>query len=134
MDDYSAPNKSPILSYTLNSQVWTASQRILDVIFRYKSPVPKDTIDRSDEGAIKSLAIIYKTVKAQQPVRMALPAFPFKSPNAQSKVLGILPDKAEDVALAHLNGMCAAIKEIYDPGAMLIIVSDGLVYNGNLEN
>lgn len=61
---------------------------------------------------------------------MALPAFPFKSPNGDVKVLGVLPDKAEDVALAHLNGLCAAIGDIYPPGAILTIVSDGLVYNG----
>ncbi|KAI2601828.1 Pyoverdine/dityrosine biosynthesis protein-domain-containing protein [Hypoxylon sp. NC1633] len=60
---------------------------------------------------------------------MCLPAFPFKSPNTSTKVLGRLPDKAEEFALAHLNGLCAAIGDIYAPGARLMIVSDGLVYN-----
>lgn len=61
---------------------------------------------------------------------MCLPAFPFKSPNTQSKVLGRLPDKGEEFAMAHLNGLCLAVKDIYPPGAKLTIVSDGLVYNG----
>ena len=106
------------------------SQRILDVILRYKSPHPKDAPDRSDEGALKFLSLIYRAVKNMEPVRLVLPAFPFKSPNSSVKVLGNLPDKAEDIALAHLNGLCAAIGDIYPPGSVLTIVSDGLVYNG----
>lgn len=134
MDEVSPTISSKTLLTSMNSKAWSIAQQILDTILRYKSPIPKDNIDRSDEGAIKFLAIVYKAVKAQQPVRMVLPAFPFKSPNTQSKVLGTLPDKGEDVALARLNGMCAAIQEIYDPGARLIVVSDGVVYNGELRN
>lgn len=117
-------------STTAQIDIFATAQQILDIIFRYRSPLPKDAVDRSDEGAIKSLSIIYLAVKSEKAVRMVLPAFPFKSPNVQAKVLGSVPDKAEDIALAHLNGMCAAIGEIYNPGAKLVIVSDGLVYNG----
>lgn len=106
------------------------AQRVLDVVLRYKSPTPKDAPDRSDEGAFKFLGLIYRAVKNNEPIRMVLPAFPFKSPNNSVKVLGTLPDKAEDIALAHMNGLCAAIEDIYPPGAILTIVSDGLVYNG----
>ncbi|OAL43312.1 Clavaminate synthase-like protein [Pyrenochaeta sp. DS3sAY3a] len=105
------------------------SQQILNVILRYKSSLPKEAPDRGDEGALKFLSLIYRAVKNNQPVRMVLPAFPFKSPNSSVKVLGELPDKAEDIALAHLNGLCAAIEDIYPSGAVLTIVSDGLVYN-----
>lgn len=61
---------------------------------------------------------------------MCLPAFPFKSPNTVGKVLGQIPDKAEEIALAHLNGMCLAVADMYEPGVQLVIVSDGLIYNG----
>ncbi|KAF2997565.1 hypothetical protein E8E13_001424 [Curvularia kusanoi] len=105
------------------------SQHILDVILRYKSPLPKDAQDRSDEGALKFFGLIYRAVKNNEAVRLVLPAFPFKSPNTSVKVLGALPDKAEDIALAHLNGLCAAIEDVYPLGAILTIVSDGLVYN-----
>lgn len=114
----------------LRSEATDTSQRILDIILRYKSSLPRDAPDRSDEGALKFLGLIYRAVKTNEPVRMVLPAFPFKSPNSKVKVLGTLPDKAEDVALAHLNGLCAAIGDVYSPGAILTIVSDGLVYNG----
>jgi len=114
----------------LRTDAMATSQRILEIILRYRSPLPKDSPDRSDEGALKFLSSIHRAVKSSNPVRMVLPAFPFKSPNSKVKVLGTLPDKAEDVALAHLNGLCAAIQDIYPPGATLTIVSDGLVYNG----
>ncbi|PWY85436.1 hypothetical protein BO83DRAFT_328707 [Aspergillus eucalypticola CBS 122712] len=68
-------------------------------------------------------------IRAKQPIQMILPAFPFKSPNRENKVLGSLPDKGEEISLAHLNGLCAAIGDVYDYGAKLTIVSDGLVYN-----
>ncbi|KAF2019990.1 Clavaminate synthase-like protein, partial [Aaosphaeria arxii CBS 175.79] len=114
---------------SLKVNVLATSHKILDTILRYRSPLPKGAVDCSDEGALKFLGMIYLAVKADQPVPMVMPAFPFKSPNAKDKVLGISPDKGEDVALAHLNGLCAAIKDIYEPGAILTIVSDGLVYN-----
>ncbi|KAJ1323854.1 L-tyrosine/L-tryptophan isonitrile synthase family protein [Microdochium nivale] len=75
------------------------------------------------------LAQVYGRVQSNQPILMCLPAFPFKSPNTRTKVLGRLPDKAEEFALAHLDGLCAAIKHEYTPGAQLMIISDGLVYN-----
>ncbi|KAL8715430.1 MAG: hypothetical protein Q9220_000764 [cf. Caloplaca sp. 1 TL-2023] len=68
-------------------------------------------------------------VARRQPVLLSLPAFPFKSPNKATKVLGTLPDKGEEVALFHLQGLCLAIGDVYEPGAHVFIVSDGLVYN-----
>lgn len=110
----------------------TAS-KILHIIDRYRLKRSVDTAAKADEGALKFLALIYTHVKAGDVVPMCLPAFPFKSPNSQSKVLGKLPDRAEELALAHLNGLCLAIQDIYPPGANLTIISDGLVYNGKLH-
>ena len=73
---------------------------------------------------------VEKYVAQNEAVLMALPAFPFKSPNKQTKVLGTLPDKGEEVALSHLEGLCLAIQDVYAPGASVYIVSDGLMYNG----
>ncbi|KAM0254683.1 hypothetical protein ACHAQJ_006533 [Trichoderma viride] len=106
----------------------TAS-KILHIIDRYRLKQPADAAAKADEGALKYLALIYTHVKTGEAVPMCLPGFPFKSPNSQSKVLGKLPDKAEELSLAHLNGLCLAIQDIYPPGAKLTIISDGLVYN-----
>lgn len=68
-------------------------------------------------------------VTANKPIGLVLPAFPFKSPNRTDKVLGALPDAGEELALMHLNGLASAILRIYAHGAVISIVSDGLVYN-----
>ncbi|KAH6674834.1 Pyoverdine/dityrosine biosynthesis protein-domain-containing protein [Halenospora varia] len=77
----------------------------------------------------KFLDQVGKFVSTNDPIRLILPAFPFKSPNKKSKVLGVLPDTGEEIALAHLNGLAAGIQDVYKPGAQIFIVSDGLMYN-----
>lgn len=104
----------------------TAS-RILKIISRYR--LARDPLGKINDG-VNFLVQIYSKVLVRETILMCLPAFPFKSPNTSTKVLGRLPDKAEEFALAHLNGLCASIADIYTPGARLMIVSDGLVYNG----
>jgi pyoverdine/dityrosine biosynthesis protein Dit1 len=104
--------------------------KVIEVIYRYQNRRAGSEGVESDIGLLAGLAQAYSHVKANQPIKMCLPAFPFKSPNTKVKVLGRLPDKAEEYALAHLNGLCAAIKDIYPPGAELTIISDGIVYNG----
>lgn len=107
----------------------TAS-RILNIIHRYRLRKSPGEPEKSDEGTLKFLSLIYNHVKAGRAVPMCLPAFPFKSANNINKVMGNLPDRAEALALANLNSLCAAVKAVYTPGAFLTIISDGLVYNG----
>ncbi|KAI6445494.1 hypothetical protein MCOR22_004279 [Pyricularia oryzae] len=104
------------------------AQQILDIIHRYKPTTRPGSYDPTVDG-VKFLSQICAMLAANQHISMCLPAFPFKSPNRRAKVLGTLPDMAEAFALANLNGMCAAIKDVYPPGATLCIISDGLVYN-----
>ncbi len=61
-------------------------------------------------------------------IKFVLPAFPCKSPNVKDKVLGVLPDKGEEVALNNLSAFCNKIKLVYSPGCELVIVSDGRVF------
>ncbi|KAM0523748.1 hypothetical protein ACHAPE_000999 [Trichoderma viride] len=107
--------------------------KIIEVIYRYQNKRAGSEGIESDIGLLAGLAQAYSHVKANQPIKMCLPAFPFKSPNTKVKVLGRVPDKAEEFALAHLNGLCAAIKDVYSPGAELTIISDGIVYNDLLS-
>ncbi|KAF8323622.1 Pyoverdine/dityrosine biosynthesis protein-domain-containing protein [Cantharellus anzutake] len=60
-------------------------------------------------------------------IQLALPAFPFKSPS-KDKVLGTLPDMAEEIVLRRLEDLCRSLEDLYPPGAQLHIVSDGIVY------
>lgn len=73
-------------------------------------------------------AVIEESVRAGRPVRLVLPAFPGKSPN-RAKVLGSLPDMAEQQALAYLDLVAAYVREIHPPGAEIVICSDGRVFS-----
>ncbi|TDZ36449.1 Spore wall maturation protein DIT1 [Colletotrichum trifolii] len=105
------------------------SGQILDIVFEYALNKFHDTMERLTAGAPRFTKIISKFVKMNRQVEMCLPAFPFKSANKVYKVLGDLPDKAEELALERLNRMCERIRQIYPPGAKLTVISDGLVYN-----
>lgn len=67
-------------------------------------------------------------IQAGEPIRFALPGFPAKSSN-RGKVLGPLPDFAEHLALQFLQGICDDIAGVYDPGARIIVCSDGHVFS-----
>ena len=116
---------------TLEAAHLETASKILEIIARYRIR-RRDVAAKSQYGTLGFLAQVYTMVVAGAPIDMCLPAFPFKSPNSRSKVLGRLPDKAEEFALANLNGLCAAIGDVYPAGAKLMIISDGLVYNGEL--
>ncbi|MCJ1378565.1 hypothetical protein MMC17_001664 [Xylographa soralifera] len=101
--------------------------QVLDILERYGH-----NTNRSEQrwlGKFDFMLAIQGYVDAGKPVRMILPAFPFKSPNKVDKVLSALPDLGEELALAHLNGLCETITEVYKPGAEITILSDGLVYS-----
>lgn len=102
--------------------------QILNIIQRYGQNSNSQGIPWA--GKTKFLPFVEEYVINQKPIRCVLPAFPFKSPNRKDKVIGVLPDLGEELALMHLNGLCETIAEIYEPGAMVTITSDGLVYNG----
>ncbi|KAK7718196.1 hypothetical protein SLS57_006071 [Botryosphaeria dothidea] len=60
---------------------------------------------------------------------MVLPSFPWKSINRIDKVLGTEPDLGEELALARVNDLCRSVQQVYEPGAMVVIATDGLCYN-----
>ncbi|MCJ1399865.1 hypothetical protein MMC11_003068 [Xylographa trunciseda] len=125
---------SPTLPATDLSQNLTPERRdkssalqILDILERYGH-----NGNRSEQGwlgKLDFLSVIQGYIDAGKPVRMIIPAFPFKSPNRVEKVLGASPDLGEELALVHLNGLCETVTEVYRPGAEITILSDGIVYN-----
>ncbi len=74
------------------------------------------------------LSKIIAAVKKNKPVTFVLPAFPGKSPNPE-KVLGHLPDYAEELSLKFLDNLSKKIKMFYAPGIKIIICSDGRVFS-----
>lgn len=80
-------------------------------------------------GRVRFETRVRKYVDEGQPIKLVLPAFPWKSVNKVQKVLGAISDLGEELALGRLNALCEDIQEIYEPGAEMLITSDGLVYN-----
>lgn len=111
-------------------EVTNICRRILRIFFEYAL----NKIDHSDagfeRGAENFVPVVRRFVTAGERIEACLPAFPFKSANKEYKVLGKLPDKAEELALDRLNSICRRIQEIYPPGARITIISDGITYNG----
>ncbi|RKO83929.1 Pyoverdine/dityrosine biosynthesis protein-domain-containing protein, partial [Blyttiomyces helicus] len=68
-------------------------------------------------------------VERNQPLHMVLPAFPCKSSNIEGKTLGNLPDMGEELALQTMHKIGGLIKDIYPPGCVFVIVSDGHVFS-----
>ena len=71
---------------------------------------------------------VYGFVDKRIPLELCLPAFPCKSPNP-NKVSGLDPDEAESYALRTIQTFLNEIRSIYEPGAELIIISDGHVFS-----
>lgn len=76
------------------------------------------------------LSVVAEQIEAGQPIRLVFSGFPFKSPLSTGNVLGDLPDLGEKLALSHLDGLCSNIAAVYEKGAEVQIVCEGLVYNG----
>ncbi|WP_329490425.1 isocyanide synthase family protein [Kitasatospora sp. NBC_01246] len=66
-------------------------------------------------------------VAAGDPIVFTLPGFPCKSPNS-AKVLGHLPDEGERLSLTFLDRLCEEIGTLYEPGAQILICSDGHIF------
>lgn len=73
------------------------------------------------------LAKVARAISTGRPITFVLPSFPAKSPSPR-KVLGELPDMAEELALEGLEALCAEIARVHAPGARLIVASDGRVF------
>ena len=105
---------------------------ILDIIQRYGKNLrsPDDTADDNAWiGRAKFAPKVEGQVEANQPIKMILPSFPWKSINRIDKVTGALPDLGEELAFARLNALCEDISKIYPFGAEITIATDGLVFN-----
>lgn len=111
------------------SETTVTATRILKIIEQYGLNYERTG---SWDGFETFLPVVIGQVERKEPIRMLLPGFPFKSPNTKDKVLGVLPDLGEELALKHVNGIAEKIKAIYEHGAEVHVTSDGLVYNGML--
>ena len=104
---------------------------ILRQLFRHRR-LQANAGNCADNPCDQCLAIhlpkVRRWIAAGEPIHFLLPSFPAKSPNT-TKVLGRLPDMAEENALRFLENVCLELKELYSPGARISICSDGRVFS-----
>jgi pyoverdine/dityrosine biosynthesis protein Dit1 len=88
---------------------------------------PDDKFEATGREALKG--VVSRFVDAGEKIELVFPGFPFKSPG-KDRVLGTLPDFAEELLLHRLEMLASSIQDYYSPGAIVRIVSDGVVYGG----
>jgi len=107
------------------------SIKILRQLFRQRrleSGAGSCAADPCEQCLALHLPKVRRFVSAGEPIHFLLPAFPAKSPSPK-KVLGRLPDMAEELALGFLERECDEIRKLYPAGARVTICSDGRVFS-----
>ncbi|MGE8394053.1 L-tyrosine/L-tryptophan isonitrile synthase family protein [Pseudomonas sp. BIGb0427] len=90
----------------------------------------KDNDDRFDAAGRANLAVsLARFYDQQAPVRLVLPGFPCKSPNARDQTFGTMPDYGEAMAIERLDQLGQDIAALHAPGCVVSILSDGTTFN-----
>ncbi|KAF7596209.1 hypothetical protein BBP40_002741 [Aspergillus hancockii] len=97
---------------------------LFDTELRYRALNDQWEVQGREHFSTKVRFFVSHNLKLQ----LCLPAFPCKSSNPD-KVLGVGPDKGEEIALRRLQNFVQKIENIYPPGARILIVSDGHVFS-----
>ena len=122
---------APLIEPAPDALVTELSLRVLGILFRHRrlqSNAGSCAANPCEQCLALHLPKVRRFVAAGEVIHFLLPAFPAKSPSPK-KVLGRLPDMAEELALQYLEQICHEIKELYPPGARITICSDGRVFS-----
>lgn len=104
------------------------SYRITYDIDAHNVGVAPDTKPKPIQGIAECIRHITHLIHNNQPLKLLLVGFPFKSSNHEKKTLGKLPDMAERKSLEYLQELLNNIKKVYPSGADLTIFCDGTPY------
>jgi pyoverdine/dityrosine biosynthesis protein Dit1 len=72
-------------------------------------------------------------IAADAPIQFTMLGYPMKSSNDRDKVIGKLPDLAEQVSLQNFATFNEEIKKVHAKGVNINIISDGFVFNDLLD-
>lgn len=124
--DYSASTSSKI-------NIQDTIDRVLDIFENYRVSAPEGIDKYSSIGVDVLRSKISKFIMQEKPISFVLPGFPAKSRNTRTKVLGALPDGAEEVSLLQFAKFANEVQGVYTKGASINIVSDGYVFNDMVQ-
>ncbi len=123
--------KSSIVTVHHESPAVMIAKSVLAEIMAFRRiPTSHKSCNNADCDRCSSwhLPKMVNRIELREPIQLVLPAFPGKSPNLE-KVLGPLPDLAEQLSLIFLSHLCQKIKRLYSPGVHIILCSDGRVFS-----
>ncbi len=95
------------------------------------APTPIDQFEAVGKGILDDKFSMFTNEK--KPIKFVMLGYPMKSPNNRDKVVGVLPDLAEEVSLINFKTFNDAVKTVYEPGVQVSIVSDGYVFNDIMQ-
>lgn len=105
---------------------------VLDVFQQFRmAPTPLDQYEQVGKALLADK--IESFVRAETPISFVMLGYPMKSANERDKVLGKLPDLAEEVSMQNFALFNTLVRQAYAPGVEINIVSDGYVFNDLLE-
>lgn len=106
-------------------------ESILDTFQTYRmQPTPLDQYDQVGKPLLRDRVSTF--VSVGKPIDFVMLGFPFKSTNIRDKVIGILPDAAEEATIKNFERFANNMKRIYPQGVNVHIVSDGYIFNDML--
>lgn len=108
--------------YTSNT-----TNKIVSIFELFRLPTGVNDLYET-EGKAKLIDKIDAFVSVGKPVAFSMLGYPFKSMNIRDKVLGKLPDLGELESLMNIDAFAKAVQEVYEPGANMNIISDGLAF------
>jgi Pyoverdine/dityrosine biosynthesis protein len=111
-----------------NAEARAQARRITDVFEEKLQNVAPNDQWISGGGRTHFEDRVYGFTERHARVEFCLPAFPCKSSNKE-KTIGSYPDRAEEIALDALRVFIRSVATIYEPGAKVIIISDGHVFS-----
>ncbi|MFF7589240.1 L-tyrosine/L-tryptophan isonitrile synthase family protein [Kitasatospora purpeofusca] len=127
-DSQADSNESTGTAYTAPDQQTVArlSAEILDLLLPHRRASDPDAEATPADFPLQ-LEQLADFITAGDQILFTLPGFPCKSPNL-AKVLSHLPDEGERLSLTFLNRLAEEIGKIYEPGAKILICSDGHIF------
>lgn len=103
------------------------TDRVLSILFnaRFRRG-PRSLVEAHRETFLR---IIARTIDRFAPIELILPALPFKCQNPLSTRHSIgFTDLGEWLMFCQLRDLIMSIRQAYEPGARMIVLSDGIVY------
>jgi len=122
-----------IVTKTSETGVKKTIEDVLNVFSKYivLGPAEIDKFETTGKQAFKDKIAPY--IVKNMPISFTMPGFPSKSSNNTTKVLGYLPDGAEEVSFNQFSKFIKDMERVYVHGVKVNIVSDGYVFNDLLN-